>query len=197
MPAQSFLRGELTVLAFSIFTNPVKPMQTSIVFMRRHLQGCDGNLVTHTQAHVPSRISEPEMVMHGSDISEACMIPPVCIRCFLQVYMTCCARAIFKCLCSKKSTDPYGGPVWGMQSGNIGSSYEYAGMPRNYNMLSQQQMPESWVQPGEAGRSVIMQPNSGNFQFIPQPSIRAQRMGLAGQAQVLNNAATHPSMHDC
>jgi len=82
-----------------------------------------------------------------------------------------------------------------MQSGNIGSSYEYAGMPRNYNMLAQQQM--SWVQPGEAGRSVIMQPNSGNFQFIPQPSIRAQRMGLAGQAQVLNNAHTHPSMHDC
>lgn len=26
-------------------------------------------------------------------------------------------------------SDPYGGPVWGTQSGDIGSTYEYAGQP--------------------------------------------------------------------
>jgi len=65
----------------------------------------------------------------------------------------------------------------------MGGTYEYAGMPRNLNML-QQQMPESWVQPGDGGRPLIMEPNAGPMQYIPQPRIRSQRMGLAGQAQM-------------
>jgi hypothetical protein len=36
-------------------------------------------------------------------------------------------------------------------------------------MAGQAQMPESWVQQNQQGRPVIMQPNSGNFQYIPTP----------------------------
>jgi len=77
-------------------------------------------------------------------------------------------------------SDPYGGPVWGMQSGDIGSTYEYGAQP--VMLAGQAQMPESWVQE-QQGRPVIMQPNSGNFQYIPNPRARAMRMRLAGQAQ--------------
>jgi hypothetical protein len=64
-------------------------------------------------------------------------------------------------------SDPYGGPVWGMQSGDIGSTYEYGGQP--VMLAGQQQMPESWVQQQRGGQPVIMQPNSGNLQYIPNP----------------------------
>jgi len=79
-------------------------------------------------------------------------------------------------------SDPYGGPVWGMQSGDIGSTYEYAGQPTM--LAGQPQMPESWVDMNQQGRPVIMQPNSGNFQYMPNPRARAMRMGLAGQMQM-------------
>ena len=78
-------------------------------------------------------------------------------------------------------SDPYGGPVWGMQSGDIGSTYEYGAQP--VMLAGQAQMPESWVQ-DQQGRPVVMQPNSGNFQYIPNPRARAMRMRLAGQPQM-------------
>ena len=54
-----------------------------------------------------------------------------------------------------------------MQSGDIGSTYEYGGQP--VMLAGQQQMPESWVQQQRRGPPVIMQPNSGNLQYIPNP----------------------------
>jgi len=79
-------------------------------------------------------------------------------------------------------SDPYGGPVWGMQSGDIGSTYEYTAPPMM--LAGQAQMPESWTGQASNGAPVVVQPNSGNFQYIPQPHARARRVGLAGQAQM-------------
>ena len=36
-------------------------------------------------------------------------------------------------------------------------------------MMAQAQMPESWTAQGPQGRPIVVQPNSGNFQYIPQP----------------------------
>jgi len=41
------------------------------------------------------------------------------------------------------------------------------GFPKQ--MMAQAQMPESWTQQGPQGSPVVVQPNSGNFQYIPQP----------------------------
>jgi hypothetical protein len=45
-------------------------------------------------------------------------------------------------------SDPYGGPVWGMQSGDIGSTYEYGGQPvmlTGQNSDAQAKMQKLWM----------------------------------------------------
>ena len=42
-------------------------------------------------------------------------------------------------------------------------------------MAGQNQMPESWTGQAPGGRPVVVQPNSGNFQYIPNP--RANKKG--------------------
>ena len=42
-------------------------------------------------------------------------------------------------------------------------------------MAGQNQMPESWTSQVPGGRPVVVQPNSGNFQYIPNP--RANKKG--------------------
>ena len=69
-----------------------------------------------------------------------------------------------------------------MQSGDIGSTYEYAAPPMM--LAGQAQMPESWTAQSPQGSPVVVQPNSGNFQYIPNPRAHFRRMGLAGQAQM-------------
>jgi len=49
-------------------------------------------------------------------------------------------------------------------------------------MMAQQQMPESWTGQAPNGRPVVVQPNSGNFQYIPQP--RANKKGDTTQSKM-------------
>lgn len=42
-------------------------------------------------------------------------------------------------------------------------------------LAGQPQMPESWTGQSSQGTPVVVQPNSGNFQYIPQPRARANK----------------------